>query len=480
MKHKQLNLKYPSQFLYLHFSTYSMAKQSHLDLVLNVRRQKPELISPAKLTPHEVKILSNIDDQQFLRIHFSIILFYRPNPSMAGKDPVKVIRDALAEALVFYYPLAGRLREGEGRKLMVECNGKGVMFIEADADVMLQQFGDDLQPPFPCLEDLLYSPPGCDKILHCPILLVTRLKCGGFIFGLRINHSVCDGYGILQFMNALCDIANGANEPLVLPVWHRELLNARDPPNVTCMHHEYDEVIDTMNSSINIVHRSFFFRSTEVSSLRRLLPDHLRQSSSSSEVITACLWRCRTKALQLDPHKEVRLMVVVNGHFRRNGLNRPLLPKGYYGNATVFPTAISTVGKLCESPLGYALELVRKAKAEVNDEYFHSVADLIATREPTCSGTMLSCMVSDFMALGFRNVDFGWGKAAYAGPAKTLDTFLGQMFYVGHTNSKGEEGRMVTVCLPLECMERFAKELDLLLNGVQWQIQESTSVRSKI
>ncbi|XP_054820046.1 benzyl alcohol O-benzoyltransferase-like [Prosopis cineraria] len=459
-----------------------MAKQSALDLVFNVRRQKPELISPAKPTPHEVKFLSIIDSQEFLRIQIPVIHFYHHKPSMAGKDPVKVIRDALANALVFYYPFAGRLREGEGHKLIVECNGEGAMFIEADADITLQQFGDDLQPPFPCFDELLYSPPGSEKILHCPILLiqVTRIKCGGFIFGVRMNHSICDGSGILQFMNALADIANGANEPLVLPVWHREHPNARDPPNVTCMHHEYDEVIDTMISSTSIVHRSFFFGPTEVSSLRRLLPDHIRQCSSSSEVITACLWRCRTKALQLDPHKEVRVKIFVNARFRHNGLNPPL-PKGYYGNAIAFPAAISTASKLCESPLGYALELVRKAIAEVNGEYIHSVADLIGTKGPTGSGTMLSCMVSDLSSLRFRNVDFGWGKAAYAGPAKSgFDTFQGQIFYVGHANSKGEEGRLVPVCLPPECMERFAKELDLLLNGVQWQIQESTSVRSKI
>ncbi|RHN55135.1 putative 13-hydroxylupanine O-tigloyltransferase [Medicago truncatula] len=48
--------------------------------------------------------------------------------SMAWKDPVEVIRNAIAQALVFYYPLAD-----SGGKLMVDCNKEGVMFIEADA-----------------------------------------------------------------------------------------------------------------------------------------------------------------------------------------------------------------------------------------------------------------------------------------------------------------------------------------------------------
>ena len=64
---------------------------------------------------------------------------------------------------------------------MVDCNEEGVLFIEADADVTLHQFGEDLHPPFPCFEELLYSPPGSDGNLHTPILLIqvsyTSLFC---------------------------------------------------------------------------------------------------------------------------------------------------------------------------------------------------------------------------------------------------------------------------------------------------------------
>ncbi|KAL0318172.1 UNVERIFIED_CONTAM: Benzyl alcohol O-benzoyltransferase [Sesamum calycinum] len=79
-------------------------------LTFEVTRQNPELIPPAKPTPHEFKPLSDIDDQEGLRFQIPVIQFYRRNPGMDGKDPVKVIRDAVARALVFYYPFAGRLR----------------------------------------------------------------------------------------------------------------------------------------------------------------------------------------------------------------------------------------------------------------------------------------------------------------------------------------------------------------------------------
>ena len=164
-------------------------------LVFTVRRCKPEVVAPAKPTPHEFKQLSDIDDQDGLRFQIPVIQFYKYDPSMQGRDPVRVIREALAKTLVFYYPLAGRLREGPGRKLVVECTGEGIVFIEADADVTLEQFGDALQPPFPCWEELLFDVPGSGEVLNCPLLLIqvriwlkTNKICKkiSFLFTLRL------------------------------------------------------------------------------------------------------------------------------------------------------------------------------------------------------------------------------------------------------------------------------------------------------
>jgi len=143
-------------------------------LVFKVTRAAPELVPPAAPTPYEFKELSDIDDQEGLRFLMPLIFFYKKSDhsTLRECDPAKVIKEAVAKALVPYYPFAGRLRERPGRKLVVECNAEGALFIEAHADVTLDQFKvEDLRPPIPCLQDLIFDVPASSPILHSPLLL---------------------------------------------------------------------------------------------------------------------------------------------------------------------------------------------------------------------------------------------------------------------------------------------------------------------
>ena len=142
-------------------------------LSFTVKRHEPELVVPAKPTPREVKQLSDIDDQEGLRFHIPFIFFYKNIPAMEGQDPIRVTKEALARALVYYYPLAGRLREGFNRKLSVDCTGNGgVLFTGATANVRLEQLGEAIRPPCPFLDEFLYNVPESHGILDCPLMLI--------------------------------------------------------------------------------------------------------------------------------------------------------------------------------------------------------------------------------------------------------------------------------------------------------------------
>ncbi|XAR69224.1 Benzyl alcohol O-benzoyltransferase [Bertholletia excelsa] len=394
----------------------------------SVRRRPPELVAPAKRTLRELKQLSDIDDQQGLRFQLPVIMFYRndSSPMIGGKDPVKVIREAVAEALVFYYPLAGRLMEEPNKELTMDCTGEGVLFVEADADVGLDELGDAVWPPCPCAEEFLCEVPGSDGIVGCPLLLiqVTRLSCGGYVVAVRLNHAVTDIPGLAKFLTATAEIARGAGAPSLLPVWQRELLNARYPPCVTRVHREYHADHQSKSTTLDpgeTVHQSFFFASNHITALRSHLPAHLR-SCSAFDLLAAVLWRCRTVALRPDRKDVVHLLCSVSVKGRtQNGV---ALPSGYYGNAFVNPAIISEAGKLCSEPVGYAVELVREGRDRVDEEYVRSTADFLVVHRPpqAAAGTAAgSFVVSDTGAAGLGEVDFGWGKPVYGGPVRAMN-----------------------------------------------------------
>lgn len=119
---------------------------------------EPDLVRPEKPTPCEFKYLSNIDSQLGLQNHIPFAHIYRLQRGGSSADPVRLVRHALSRALVYYYPLAGRLRHAENEKLVVECTGEGVFFREADADgtiEQLQQTQIGFVPPFLQWDQLL-------------------------------------------------------------------------------------------------------------------------------------------------------------------------------------------------------------------------------------------------------------------------------------------------------------------------------------
>ncbi|XP_019182115.1 PREDICTED: methanol O-anthraniloyltransferase-like [Ipomoea nil] len=466
------------------FGRISMACLS-APLRFHVKRSKPQLIVPSTSTPHEQKPLSDLDDQGTVRLHVPVLMFYMNNVKRRGEeDPAMAIKEGLAKALVFYYPLAGRIFEGENGKLIVNCNGKGVLFVEAKANVKVEQLSDkSMQPPCPYLKQLLNTVPGSEGIIDCPLLLiqVTRFTCGGFALGIRLNHTMMDGQGFIQFVNAVSELAKGASVPSTLPIWERGLLTARPTPTITCEHNEFkdfdlskakrwwdfEKFLHT-SKFINakklasdpcvcfskhifhslLIKRCFTFGSRELQAIKDQCP-----SSTTFEALSACLWKCRTIALRPDPDSTMILTIAVN---IRERLQDPKLPLGYYGNGVVSAAAVTTAKLLCSNPISYAAKLIREAKNAVNDDYVKSITNLLVTRGRPRATIIKNFLITDNSRFGYDEVDFGWGKPIYG---SVYGVVYGVGFLLPHKRMEDPKGKLVALALPPIIMGKFQNEL---------------------
>jgi hypothetical protein len=118
--------------------TYSMENNHNTPLLLD--RKDVVLVKPSKPTPSGVLSLSSIDNSPTHECLCQIVYVFRSkvdtSSSMSGQaDPACVIKEALSQALVYYYPLAGKLNKcSDLGKLQINCTADGVPFLEATAN----------------------------------------------------------------------------------------------------------------------------------------------------------------------------------------------------------------------------------------------------------------------------------------------------------------------------------------------------------
>ena len=112
---------------------------NHHNTIFSLDRKDFVLVKPSKPTSSCVLSLSIIDNNPNLQLLSHIVYAYRSNVDSSNDnnhdftssccrqvDPASVIREALSKALVYYYPLAGKLKKNSAGKLQINCTGDGI------------------------------------------------------------------------------------------------------------------------------------------------------------------------------------------------------------------------------------------------------------------------------------------------------------------------------------------------------------------
>ncbi|KAJ3691934.1 hypothetical protein LUZ60_012284 [Juncus effusus] len=397
-------------------------------------------IKPAEPTPSPTLPLAWVDRYPTHRGLVESMHLFR---SGSDSNPAKVIREALAKALVFFYPLAGRIVEPVQGEPAIECSAQGVYFAEAKADCSLEDVKYLNRPLLLSKEDLVPYPKSEDWGVepHNTIMMmqVTTFTCGGFVLGLRFNHASADGMGAAQFIKAVGDMARGLPEPLALPVWDREKF-----PNPKIKPGPLPEL-----PILALDYQILDFPTVYIDKLKKQYLEHSGKFCSGFDVLTAKLWQCRTRAMNLAEDSEVKLCFFASvRHLLK-------LDKGYYGNS-IFPVKVMVSAKtVLSSTILEVVDLIRKAKERMAVEFFEFAKEETDQDPFQMTFNYESVYVSDWSKLGFVDVDYGFGKPMFLGPLVNNDFIASVVILKSPAPFDGT--RMLASCLTKEHSEEFLK-----------------------
>ncbi|XP_060172741.1 shikimate O-hydroxycinnamoyltransferase-like [Lycium barbarum] len=434
---------------------------------MKIEAKESTMVKPAQGTPQQRKYLWNSNvDLVVPNFHTPSVYFYRPSGASNFFD-ANVLKEALSKALVPFYPMAGRLKRDEDGRIEIDCNGEGVLFVEAECDGVVDDFGDfaptlELRRLIPAVD---YS-----QGIHSYALLVlqiTHFKCGGVSLGVGMQHHAADGFSGLHFINTWSDMARGL-DLTVSPFIDRTLLRAHDPPQPQFPHIEYQPT-PTLKASQENIAKSETVPETAVSIFKvtrdqitalkaKSKEDGNTLNYSSYEMLAGHVWRSTCMARGLVEDQESKLYIATDGRSRL----RPPFPPGYFDNVIFTATPIAVAGDLKSKPIWYAASKIHDALVRMDNDYLRSALDYLEL-QPDLKALVRGAHtfrcpnlgITSWVRLPIHDADFGWGRPIFMGPGGIA--YEGLSFILPSPSNDGSLS--VAISLQAEHMKLFEKFL---------------------
>nr|QQH14913.1 shikimate O-hydroxycinnamoyltransferase isoform 1 [Cirsium japonicum] len=428
---------------------------------MKISVKESTMVKPAEETPM-IKLWNSNVDLVVPNFHTPSVYFYRPTGAGNFFNPT-AMKDSLSRALVPFYPMAGRLSRDEDGRIEIDCRGQGVLFVEADSDGVIDDFGDfaptlELRKLIPAVD---YSA-GIESY-SLLVLQVTYFRCGGVSLGVGMQHHAADGASGLHFINAWSDMARGL-DLTVQPFIDRTLLRARDPPVPVFQHVEYQPAPPMKKSepesvSGQTVVSMFKLTREQLNGLKaKSKEDGNLINYSSYEMLSGHVWRSVCKARGLKDDQDTKLYIATDGRARL----QPALPEGYFGNVIFTTTPLAVAGELQNRPTWYAASKIHDALKKMNNDYLKSALDYLEL-QPDLKALVrgahtFKCPnlgITSWARLPIHDADFGWGRPIFMGPGGIA--FEGLSFVLPSPINDGS--LTIAISLQAEHMKLFSKFL---------------------
>ncbi|KAJ3703826.1 hypothetical protein LUZ61_007531 [Rhynchospora tenuis] len=343
-------------------------------------------VVPSAETPKERLWLSNLD-QVALRGFVGTVYFYKKTEA-ANFFSVEVLKAALSNALVLFYPLSGRYAVDSDGRFVLNCNGEGCFFVRARLERAIDSI--DFQPS--------------------PELERNISEMRGVVLRFVFNHVFGDGRSNFHFIQTWASITRGDLSSIVLPSFDLTPLRAHSPPIVKFDHPEYMAEPTVRSTLTNSTTKKFWISKEQVRSLKTRCNNGSVPGTSSFCAIASLVWKCYCDAQGLVPDTVANLMFTVDIRDRL----KPPLPKHHFSNAVLWRSVQSKVSELTSNPLHVVAKRIKVAIDSVNDEFVRSLIDYLEIVKdkvfPTTEVPESHLRVVSISRMPVHDVDFGCGE----------------------------------------------------------------------
>ncbi|CAJ2639688.1 unnamed protein product [Trifolium pratense] len=400
-------------------------------------------VKPNESTPKGRLWLSDLD--QVVRLsHTPLIYIYKSQKqNQKSRAIIETLKNSLSKILVHYYPIAGRYCYKDGGRLELNLNAKGAVLIEAQTTKTIHDYGDF--SPSDSTKELIPKVDYNQPIEEIPLFVVqvtifsNKDESFGFAIGIAYSHPLSDGVGCFNLLNSWAKISRGETlEDNELPFLDRTILKFSHTPIEPCFEHiELKPLPLILGRSDNDIERKKK-TTAELLKLTKEQVEKLQKKTnefdipkgskpySRFEAISAHIWKCASKARELEENQQsvVRFNVEIRNRIIPN------LPKNYYGNALIQTSTRGYIGEITSKPLSYIAMKIREAHELISNEYIRSQIDVIRSFENLDDARKLfiggegknatffgnpNLHITSWMALPAYKSDFGWGKPFYFG-----------------------------------------------------------------
>ncbi|XP_012443749.1 coniferyl alcohol acyltransferase [Gossypium raimondii] len=391
--------------------------------------------------------------------------YKKPESSIVSfTSMASVLKEAMAQALVYYYAFAGEVVANNVGEPELLCNNRGVDFVEAYADVELRDL--DLHNPDESIEGKLV-PQKKHGVLS---VQATELRCGGIVVACTFDHRIADAYSANMFLVSWAEMARFKSISLV-PSFQRSLMNPRRPGCIApSLDHMYVPISSLpppkqqRQSTDHLISRIYYITSEQLNEFQSLACTN-GYKRTKLESFSAFLWKLIAVLAAKDGFNCTKMGIVVDGRVRlgEGDEEKASSMSCYFGNVLSIPFAGQRVSELIEKPLWWVANQVHDfLEQAVTREHFLGLIDWVEAHRPEPALSKIyskggeegpAFVVSSGQRFPVSKVDFGWGRPVFG---SYHFPWGGDSGYVMPMASPGREGDWVVY------MHLLKRQLELI------------------